>query len=116
MVNFAFKSSEITLISGPMNISFPSLKNLCHIFAMGSMLMIAGNVYASSPHNEKIKTPAIEYNESNIETDTIQTSDPIHIRLMDPGFDVRFRRGTIRPWHDTGSPYLRRTIPVYQLV
>lgn len=54
----------------------------------------------------------------HIETDTHNATDslpaphPVHERLQDPDFDVRFNRGKLQPWHDIKSVYPRRTIPM----
>lgn len=42
--------------------------------------------------------------------DTLLPMDPIRLKLEDPDYDVRYEKGSIKPWHEIRSIYLRRQI------
>lgn len=50
-------------------------------------------------------------NPETLQNDSIQPGDFLRKRLEDPNYDSRYDRGTLQPWHDIRSIYLRRTIP-----
>jgi hypothetical protein len=62
---------------------------------------------------EVVKTPNDDIHKH--ENDSISQENSLRIRLQDPNYDVRFERGSLQPWHDIRSIYLRRTIPVTHL-
>jgi len=47
----------------------------------------------------------------NISPDTIIPISPIRLKLEDPDYDVRYEKGSIMPWDEIRSIYLRRQIP-----
>ncbi len=42
--------------------------------------------------------------------DTILPFDHIRLKLEDPDYDVRYEKGSIKPWHEIKSIYLKRQI------
>ncbi len=50
-------------------------------------------------------------NPETLQNDSIQPGNYLRKRLEDPNYDSRYDRGTLQPWHDIRSIYLRRTIP-----
>lgn len=51
----------------------------------------------------------------NSSNDSLLPHDNHPPRWDDPNIDTRFDRGTLQPWHDTRSIYLRRTVPISNL-
>jgi hypothetical protein len=56
------------------------------------------------------KRKKTENPENNNLSDTILPADPIRLKLEDPDYDVRYEKGSIKPWHEIRSIYLRRQI------
>jgi hypothetical protein len=100
--------SKITI---NMNNSSLSKSTLLSALILGGFMFFSTYVtYASNPASHKEPVKEIVPAENNQEKQSISRD-----RLLDPGYDVRFNRGVVHPWHDTKSIYLRRTIPISQL-
>lgn len=78
-----------------------------------ALMMVGTPVKAYADHPEK-NLKKKENREENA-GDTIELPVPMHQKLNDPNYDTRYDRGSIQPWHDLKSIYLRRTIPLSQL-
>jgi hypothetical protein len=83
------------------------------LFLFFSAFVFATQGQTNPVGNEPVDLPAdsltIQLN------DSISQENPLRIRLQDPNYDVRFEKGSLQPWHDIRSIYLRRTIPVTHL-
>ncbi len=61
---------------------------------------IEKKVNPSKPPAESVSSPK----------DTTYIPNHIRQRLENPAFDIRFNKGTLKPWHDRKSIYIRRMI------
>jgi hypothetical protein len=80
-------------------------------FVASTVFMTFGGSKTTSTDFEDVPTEELFI----LESDSISQENPLRIRLQDPNYDVRFERGSLQPWHDIRSIYLRRTIPVMHL-
>jgi hypothetical protein len=91
-----------------------TVKNIFSAFLFSGFIMVSASAMAGN-QPEPTKSEPTEIKETIPQTNEMNIRRLMRDRLLDPGYDVRFNRGTILPWHDTKSTYLRRTIPTSHL-
>ncbi|MFW5758058.1 MAG: hypothetical protein ACOCYO_05180 [Bacteroidota bacterium] len=75
-----------------------------------ALLIVMLKAYPSDNIEKKVNSPKPVPESVSSPKDTIYVPRQIRQRLENPTYDIRFNKGSIKPWHDRKSIYIKRMI------